>query len=121
MARSIKLPDDSVAEADVESLLHSRSIGGQITHRAKIGKAIERSGHFSHDRVTAVLADKPAAAAHSDEEHAAWLEKFIEKMSEATPEEEAFFAERRNLGLGVGLDRTGKLVRAADLLPDADD
>lgn len=120
MARSIKLPDDIVAEADVESLLHSRSIGGQITHWVKIGRAIERSGRFSHDRVTAVLAGQAPAAALSDEEHAVWLEKFIEKMGDATPEEEAFFAERRKLGRGVGLDRTGRLVRAADLPADAD-
>ena len=33
---------------------------------------------------------------------------------------EAFFAERRKLGRGVGLDRTGRLVRAADLPADAD-
>lgn len=80
-----------------------------------------RSIKLPDDLVTAVRADQAPAAAPSDEEHAVWIEKFIEKMSKATPEEEAFFAERRKLGLGVGLDRTGKLVRAADLLPDADD
>ena len=79
-----------------------------------------RSIKLPDDLVTAVRAGQAPAAALSDEEHAVWVAKFIEKMGEATPEEDAFFAERRKLGLGVGLDSTGKLVRAADLLPDAD-
>jgi uncharacterized membrane protein YdbT with pleckstrin-like domain len=47
-----------------------------------------------------------------------WLEEFSRKMDEPSAEEEAFFARRRALGLGVGLDENGKLVYAEDLLKD---
>lgn len=120
MAQSIKLADDIMTQVRLEAELQSRSLSGQIAHWMRIGMAIERSGRFSHDRVNAVLAGQAPTADLSDQEHAVWLEKFIEKMGEATPEEEAFFAERRKLGRGVGLDRTGRLVRAADLPADAD-
>ncbi len=54
-----------------------------------------RSIELPDDLVAAVLAGQAPAAALSDEEHAVWLAKFIEKRGEATPEEEAFFDERR--------------------------
>jgi len=43
-----------------------------------------------------------------------WLDEFTEKMSTPSEIEEAFFARRRKLKLGVGLDADGDLVRAAD-------
>lgn len=38
------------------------------------------------------------------------LENLLNSISRPTPEEEAFFAKRRSLGLGVGLDALGKMV-----------
>lgn len=38
-------------------------------------------------------------------------DRLIEKMGQPGPAEEAFFARRRKLGLGVGLDAAGNLVR----------
>ncbi len=38
------------------------------------------------------------------------LEDLLNSISRPTPEEEAFFAKRRSLGLGVGLDAHGKMV-----------
>ena len=38
------------------------------------------------------------------------LDKFAEAMSKPSPEEEAFFARRRELGLGVGLSEDGDLI-----------
>jgi len=120
MARSIKLPDDIVVAAETQSVLHSRSLGGQITHWAKIGKAIEQSSAFSQARISAVLSGKAPTTTLSPAEYAVWSDRFDEMMGETTPEAEAFFAERRKLGLGSGLDENGKLVEAAELLAKHD-
>lgn len=116
MAQSIKLADDIMAEARLESELQSRSLSGQIAHWVRIGKAVERSRAFSHDRINAVLAGKAPTTTLSDEEYAVWSDKFDDLLTSPTAEEEAFFAERRRLGLGAGLNTDGNLVCAADLL-----
>jgi hypothetical protein len=48
----------------------------------------------------------------TEEEASVWLDDFVEKMGEPGPSEEVFFQNRRRLGLGVGLDKGGNLVRA---------
>lgn len=120
MAQSIKLADDLMDEARIASEVHSRSLSGQIAHWARIGKAIERSTAFSHDRIDAVLSGKASTTTLSEEEYAVWSDSFEKLMTSPTPEAEAFFAERRRLGLGSGLDASGKLVNAADLLAARD-
>ena len=51
----------------------------------------------------------------------AWLEHFTGLMAKPSPHEEAFFARRREFGLGVGLDAEGRLVRASARARQADD
>ena len=49
MAQSVKIADDTlVDDARVMAELQSRSLAGQITHWARIGRAIERSGPVSY-------------------------------------------------------------------------
>ena len=48
----------------------------------------------------------------SGEETDHWLDKFTERMALPGEHEEAFFARRRRLKLGVGLDENGNLVQA---------
>lgn len=56
--------------------------------------------------------DQPDAnPPHEDDE--AWLDAFTEKMGHPTEAEQAFFTRREQLGLGVGLDADGNLVRAS--------
>lgn len=111
MAQSIKLADDIMKIVRRESELQSRSIAGQIAHWVRIGRAIEKSGNFDHARITAALAGDIETADLSDEEKDVWLDSFVEKMAQPGSEEDAFFARRRQLGLGVGLDEAGNLVR----------
>ena len=113
MAQSIKLADDVMALVRREADLHSRSVAGQITHWVKLGRAIERSGRFDHARITAALAGDLDTAELSEAEEAAWLDAFTERMAQPSEGEEAFFAERRLLGRGVGLDAGGNLIYAA--------
>jgi len=94
-----------------ESELQSRSIAGQIVHWVRIGRAIEKSGNFDHARITAALAGDIETTDLTGEEKDVWLDSFVEKMAQPGPDENAFFARRRRLGLGIGLDEAGRLVR----------
>lgn len=113
MAKSVKFADESfIDEARAVSGLQSRSLAGQIMHWARIGRAIERSGSFDHARISRVLAGELETGALTAEEKAVWSERFLEKMSELGPDEEAFFAELRKSGKAVGLDASGTITRA---------
>ncbi len=111
MAQSVKLGDDIMKIVRRESELQSRSVAGQITHWLHIGRAIERSGNFDHDRIAAALNGEIATVELTDEEKDVWLDSFVEKMGHPGPDEETFFARRWQLGLVVGLDAAGNLVR----------
>lgn len=111
MAQSIKLADDIMKLVRRESELQSRSIAGQIAHWVRIGRAIEKSGNFDHARITAALAGNIETTDLTDEEKDVWLDSFVEKMGQPGADEDAFFIRRQQLGLGVGLDEGGNLVR----------
>lgn len=114
MAQSVKLADDIMRAVRRESELHSRSIAGQITHWLRIGRAIEKSGNFDHSRISAALAGEVSTANLSEEEKDVWTASFLDLMNEPGEGEEAFYERRRELGLGVGLDESGTLVRGVD-------
>lgn len=113
MAQSVKLADDVMAAVRREADLHSRSVAGQITHWLRIGRAIEQSGAYDHARVTAALEGRIDPRDLREEEGAAWLDAFTEKMSVPSAAENKLFASRRKLGRGVGLDAAGDLIHAA--------
>lgn len=119
MARSVKLSDDIMAIVHREADLHSRSLADQITHWIKIGRAIERSRNFDHNRITAALEGRLDPSELTEEEDAAWTKAFIEKMGRSSDEEKTFFAERRRLGIGVGLDASGNLIYAEPSVAEA--
>ncbi|OCW55699.1 TA system antitoxin ParD family protein [Hoeflea olei] len=114
MAQSVKLGDDIMALVRREAELHSRSTAGQITHWLKIGRAIEHSGRFDHARITAALEGKLDTTQLGEEEEAAWLDGFVERMAQPSDSENAFHARRQALGRGVGLDAGGNLVHAKE-------
>ena len=114
MAQSVKLADEVMALVRREADLHSRSVAGQITHWLRIGRAIEQSGAYDHSRITTVLDGRLDTTALTEEEEPAWLEAFTERMGKPTEAEKAFFASRRKLGQGVGVDAGGNLVFARD-------
>lgn len=112
MAQSVKLTDDVMAAVRREAELHSRSVAGQITHWVRLGRAIEQSGAYDHARVTAALDGHLDTVELREEEAIAWLDAFTEKMSAPSPTEQHFYAKRRKLGRGVGLDGSGNLIHA---------
>ena len=118
MAQSVKLSDEVMALVRREADLHSRSVAGQITHWVRLGRSVERSGAYDHARVTAALEGLIDTAELSEEEVAAWLDTFTDAIGRPSEGEKAFFAERRRLGQGVGLDAGGNLVRARNRAGD---
>ncbi|MGX9848060.1 hypothetical protein ACR034_11220 [Limimaricola litoreus] len=58
---------------------------------------------------------KPEPSELTDEESAIWEAEFTRLMGEPGPEEEAFFARRRKLGLGMSFDEIGDLVWVGDV------
>ena len=113
MAKSVKFADDAfVDEARAASEIQSRSLAGQITYWARIGRAIERSGSFDHTRISRVLAGDLETTALTAEEKAVWSERFLATMSEPGPGEESYFAELRESGAAAGLDASGEIVYA---------
>lgn len=120
MAQSVKLGNDVMNFVRRESERQSRSVAGQITHWLRIGRAVEICGTFDHARITAILAGQGETTALSGEEKEVWLEAFTERLAQPGPKEDAFYAERRQFGRGVGLDAAGNLVRATPTDPAAD-
>jgi hypothetical protein len=111
LAQSVKLSDEIMALVRKESDLQSRSVAGQITHWVRIGRAIEKSGNFDHQRVTAALEASLAPEELSQEEHEVWVETFAEQMAEPSDRSRDYFARRRQLGLGVGMSESGEIIR----------
>ncbi|MFC3167818.1 TA system antitoxin ParD family protein [Paracoccus fontiphilus] len=119
MSQSVKFADDAlINDARVVAEVQSRSLASQITHWARIGRAIERSGSFDYARLSRVLAGAVETTILTAEEKAVWSEQFLAKMSESGPDEDAFFAELRASGKAVGLNAAGKVV-TLDISPEA--
>ena len=110
MAQSVKLADDVMSVVRAESGLQSRSVAGQITHWINIGRAIEKSSTFDYRQINAALTGNLSPDTLSAEEQEVWFAQFAQDVTEPTTEEEAFYATRRQLGRGVGLNDKGEIV-----------
>ncbi|AQQ04729.1 hypothetical protein B0E33_15090 [Roseibium algicola] len=118
MAKSVKFTDDTfVDDARVMAELHSRSVAGQIMHWARVGRAIERFGRFDQAKICRVLSGEMETSTLTAEEKAVWSERFLEKISEPGPDEEAYYAELRKNGNACRLDASGNNVRT-DFRPE---
>lgn len=111
MAQSIKISDDEMDLIRREAELSSRSIAGQVTHWMRIGRSIERAPEFTYEHVRDALNGKRSPDALTGEEQAVFIDELLAQAGEETPEQKALFETRRKEGLGVGLDRRGKIVR----------
>jgi|TARA_R100001039_G_C1772346_1_gene63441 hypothetical protein len=76
---------------------------------------MKRKGKIDHARVAAALNGQLAPSELTEKEDAARVKAFVELMGKPSKEEQAFFARRRRLGLGIGLDENGNLVYAEPL------
>ena len=55
MGRAVKLSEELVESARHESEIQSRSMTQQIEHWARIGRAVERTGQYSAERIRGAL------------------------------------------------------------------
>lgn len=110
MAQSIKISDKEMELLRRESSISSRSIAGQAEHWLRIGRAIEQSAAFSYQHIKDALSGMTSPDDLSPEEQEVYFSDLSDSMWETSEEEEAFYAERRKQGLGVGLDENDDLV-----------
>ncbi|WBQ12512.1 ParD-like family protein [Hyphomonadaceae bacterium BL14] len=88
MAKSVKFADESlIDDARTEAEVQSRSLAGQITHWARLGRAIERSGRLDHAKISQALSGELETGRLSADEKAIWSERFLVRMSEPGPDE----------------------------------
>lgn len=110
MSQTIKITDSEANILRNVAPIFSRSIGEQVVHWLRIGRAIESSPNFNYRRITEALAGLVDPEELSAEEHAVFFDQFSDAMGETNDKQEKFFAERRKNGLGVGLDENDNLV-----------
>lgn len=121
MAVTIKVSDEQIVQqVRKESELMSRSIGDQAAHWMRIGRFIEQSPLFDMAKIKAILQGQlsPEQLA-SNEEAAVYLGMFEADMfnenASYTHEQQAFYRQRQQQGLGAGIDSSGKVVTQAEV------
>ena len=112
MTQQINISDNLMEMVRREAELNGWSVADQITHWLKIGRAIEGSPDFHYAKVADALEAKLETTELTEMKDAVWVKCFSEKMAGGSAEEKNFWARRRRLGLGVGLDAFGNLVYA---------
>lgn len=104
---SVKLPADFVEAARKEAELFNRSLGGQIEHWARLGKALEGAPGASVDRVRETLEGRLKLEDLSSEEQAAvmgvWFDNPPQEVIDA-------YAELGRRPGAVGTDDKGRLI-----------
>jgi hypothetical protein len=113
--QTIKLSDDVMSDLRAEAPVFSRSLAGQAEHWLKIGMAVERSPGFDYHRIKAALKGEVRPDDLSGDEQVIFQDAFVASLWEPSDPAEAALQERREKGLGAGLDEAGKIVRQTDL------
>lgn len=104
---SVKLKADLVDDARREAETFNRSLGGQIEHWARLGRALEGTAGISVDRVRETLQGRLKLEDLSLEDHDAVMAIWLDNPSEEEASAYAALAE----GPGaVGTDEKGRLI-----------
>lgn len=118
MTERVELSDDLMEELCREAERQGRSVPELLEHWVRLGKAVAKSTHFSLAKVQAALSAKAPTTSLNHIEYEVWSDMFDDLLTRTTPQAEEFFAERRRLGLGSGLDENGNLVHASELIAE---
>lgn len=127
MAVTIKVADENIVQlVRKESELMSRSIGDQAAHWMRIGRFVEQSPLFDMAKIKAILQGQMSPDfLSSDEEAAVYLGMFesdmLEENTAYTNEQQAYYLQRQQQGLGAGLDESGNVVTQAEINAKAAD
>ncbi|QND62062.1 ParD-like family protein (plasmid) [Mesorhizobium sp. AR07] len=110
---SVKLSSALVNLAREDAPVFSRSIGGQLEHWARIGRAIEQAPGFTLDRVRAALEGRFDPALLADQERTHYYDLLDDVMLAPSSEETAAMALLGRSAGAAGYDAHGRLVRVA--------
>ena len=116
MSKTVKIDDDLMELIGSEARMMSRSLAGQVRHWVRIGMSIERSRFFDQARVVDALNGRLGPDALTTPEQEAYVDALFDLARTGTPEQERFFADRRERGLGAGM-RGGKLLEESETAP----
>lgn len=108
---SVKLTAGFVDEARQEADLLNRSLGGQIEHWARLGKALENAPGFSHERVRQALSGSLKIEDLSALEQDAVFEGLGAALAQPQDDVRARYAALGEKPGAVGDDADGRLVR----------
>ncbi|MFN3515160.1 MAG: TA system antitoxin ParD family protein [Phenylobacterium sp.] len=107
---SVKLNRALVSEARREAELLQRSVGGQIEHWARLGRAIENAQGFSIERVREALRGELKLESLSLLEQDAVLDELGEMFDRPAAEVREGYAKLGGKAGAVGDDAQGRLV-----------
>ena len=118
-SHAVKISEEEMKHLREAAPLQSRSIAGQAEHWIRLGRAFERDPRFGFAKVEQALRGLIAPMDLNDEEQDEYLDRLGRSNWEPSRTEDAFFAEMRGRGEGVGMDDDGRIVfgshtRAAD-------
>ncbi len=110
MSQAVKISDADMQAVREAANIHNRSISGQAEYWLRLGRAVERNPAFGFDRIDQALKGLLSPDDLTGEEQEDFFDRFADRMDEASPQEQQFWADRQARGLGVGMDEGGVLV-----------
>lgn len=107
-----------VSELAFESSQNDKSTQGSFAVDAFVAR-VDRAVRDNRHEDPAVVADAPLCKIMPEDlpdiPSDSWLDAMCDATSGPTPESEAFFADRRRRGLGVGLSEDGLIIAQSDI------
>jgi hypothetical protein len=108
---SIKLSSAFVDEARKEAETLHRSVGAQVEHWARLGRAFENTPGFDIRKVRGVLEGQLKIEDLTVAEQDRFFEEWGEAFGKPDPKVEAYYAELGAREGAVGMDESGHIVR----------
>ncbi len=110
MAQSVKIDDDLATVLREDANRESRSLAGQVEHYIRLGRAIARSPDYDQRHIDSALSGGMEVQELTLEEQEAFFAEFASLM-EKQGASHAYYEDRRQRGVGVGLAADGRLIR----------
>jgi hypothetical protein len=101
---TIRISEEMTTISRAESEVMRRSMGSQVEYWARIGRAVERSGQFSYEKIKDALLGRLEVDALNEWEKPVFDEEHDIAMRSATPREQRAHAERLKALHEAGID-----------------
>ena len=110
MSAAVKISDTEMAAIREAAKLQSRSIAGQAEHWLRLGRAFERDPRFGYAKVEQALKGLLDVDDLNDQEQEEFFDRVGSVLAAPSALEDAFFKDRQERGLGVGMDEAGNII-----------